>query len=253
MRKTLESIFSQTYKEIESIIIDGASTDGSLDALIGFEKRISYIISEPDTGIYNAMNKGTAQAIGEYCLFLNSGDFLYRTDTLQRIMERKPEADIVYFDVMIDSGTHQVLGKMPESLSYHLFVEHEIWHQALIKRNLFERFGLYDESYRLLGDYEFYVRTIIKNSVSTQYMDITIAVFNTFGIGSRPESRRLAQRERRRAQRANLSFWDFYWKFTIQYFIVFKLLRPILKALLSRELLEKVKKSAGIGQPVAPK
>lgn len=232
LKLTLASIFAQSFRNFESIIIDGASTDNSMKVVNSFGKKVRYKISERDNGIYDAMNKGIAKARGKYCLFLNSGDFLFSKDTLKNTFSRDLHAEIIYFDVLIDSGESKVLGKMPVVLYDSLFVEHEIWHQALIQRDLFERFGAYNTSYRLLGDYEFYLRTIVKHRVSTQYMELTFAVFNTFGIGSRPESRALAQQERKRAQWQLLTVWQYFWEFRIKYFMVQKVLKPVVKKFL---------------------
>lgn len=215
--RTLASLFSQTYADFESIVIDGKSSDASVQVIKKYTDRIRIWKSEPDSGIYNAMNKGTRLATGEYCLYLNSGDYLFSETVLAEIFSGKPEADIVYFDLMIDYGDKMILGKMPEHVDYEIFVRRQVWHQSLLKRNLFERFGMYDESFRLLGDYEFLLRTIVVHNVSRKYMPITIAVFNTEGLGSRPENKTLATRERKRAQRMHLNTWDLIWRFNLEH------------------------------------
>ena len=96
LRKTIESVVSQTYTDFDYIIIDGASTDESVDVIKEYADRITYWVSEPDTGIYNAMNKGILKANGEYCLFLNSGDWLYDNDVLNDVFSISPTEDIVY-------------------------------------------------------------------------------------------------------------------------------------------------------------
>lgn len=214
---TLNSIFKQTFRDFESIVIDGASTDHSVKIINKFRKQIKKSVSEPDTGIYNAMNKGTKYARGEYCLYLNSGDYLASNDVLEKVFLLDPHEGIVYFDLLIDYGDHTVLGKMPEKIDYEIFVRRQIWHQSLIKRKLFDQYGLYDETFRLLGDYDFFLRTIVVHNVSRRYIPLTIAVFNTRGVGSRPENRRLAQSERRRSQRKYFDRWDLFWKFGIEH------------------------------------
>lgn len=232
--KTLKGIFDQTFRDFESIVIDGASTDDSLKVVKKYRKKIKYFVSEPDTGIYNAQNKGAKQARGEYLFFLNSGDYLYEKNTLTEIFSRKPVAEIVYGDVMIDYGDHEVLGKMPEKLHYNLFVEHELWHQVLFRRDIFQNYGYYKEDYRLAADYEFYLRTILKHGVSTQYMPVTFAIFNTFGLGSRPENQRLRMKERERAKKENLNFLQLWWQFRIRYFLLHRLLKPLVKILIGK-------------------
>ena len=99
LKKTLESVASQTCRDFEHIIIDGASTDGSVDVINDYVastagKNVSYWISEPDSGVYNAMNKGIKKAIGDYCLFLNSGDWLFNSDTVKNEKETDHTEDI---------------------------------------------------------------------------------------------------------------------------------------------------------------
>ena len=98
LRKTIESVVNQTFQDFEFIVIDGASTDGSVEVIQDYP-RINYWISEPDTGIYNAMNKGIAKATGEYCLFLNSGDTLFQINTLTGILQSNPKGDIIFGNV----------------------------------------------------------------------------------------------------------------------------------------------------------
>ena len=84
LEKTIQSVINQTYKDFEYIVVDGASTDGSVDVIKKYSNKLTHWVSEPDTGIYNAMNKGTRMASGEYCLYLNSGDFLADNDVLEK-------------------------------------------------------------------------------------------------------------------------------------------------------------------------
>ena len=98
--KTIKSVVNQTYHDIEYIVIDGGSTDGSVDVVKQYEDSISYWVSEPDCGIYNAMNKGVAKATGEYCLFLNSGDSLHGTDSILEFVSKLSGEDLLMGRVM---------------------------------------------------------------------------------------------------------------------------------------------------------
>src|SRR5690554_2808646 len=107
LSKTLESVASQTFTNYEHIIIDGGSTDGSVDIIKDYERKFNgapghlYWVSEPDKGIYNAMNKGIKVASGEYCNFLNSGDYYISAPTLSTIFDHNPNSDILYGDALI--------------------------------------------------------------------------------------------------------------------------------------------------------
>ena len=98
LRKTIESVVNQTFKDFEYIIIDGGSTDGSVDVIKEYADRIDYWVSEPDKGIYNAMNKGIDVAKGEYCIFMNSGDCFYVNDVYENVFRELDGVDIIIGD-----------------------------------------------------------------------------------------------------------------------------------------------------------
>ena len=89
LRKTIESVVRQTYRDFEFIVIDGGSTDGSTDILKEYDEQINYWVSEKDSGIYNAMNKGIKKSIGDYLIFMNSGDCFYQNDVLETVNSKK--------------------------------------------------------------------------------------------------------------------------------------------------------------------
>jgi len=101
LRKTIESVVTQTFTDFEYIIIDGGSTDGSVEIIKLYADKITYWVSEPDKGIYNGMNKGIMVAKGEYCQFLNSGDWLVNENVLKEVFA---DVDIVYGDLKIPNG-----------------------------------------------------------------------------------------------------------------------------------------------------
>ena len=133
LRKTIESVISQTFEDFEYILIDGASTDGSVEVISQFETRLKYWISEPDNGIYHAMNKGIKKAKGDYCLFLNSGDYLDNSTILECIFESNHKEELLYGNFMIN-GFNQTF-TMPDYLSFNTFLDVSIGHHAsFIKR-----------------------------------------------------------------------------------------------------------------------
>ena len=104
LRKTIESVVNQTCKDFEYVIIDGGSTDGSVDVIKEYADRINYWVSEPDKGIYNAMNKGIDVAQGEYCLFLNSGDYLFDNYVLSEVALHLDGTDVITGCLKLDTG-----------------------------------------------------------------------------------------------------------------------------------------------------
>ncbi|MEN8226432.1 MAG: glycosyltransferase family 2 protein, partial [Bacteroidota bacterium] len=174
LQKTIESVIGQSYNDFEFIIIDGDSDDGSVELIKEHENKISKWISEKDTGIYNAMNKGIGLANGEYCLFLNSGDVLSSKEILKEVFTEKHDADIIYGDLIRKKGNKNYrITRYPDKLTlYHFYVPvPSLHHQAsFIKRALFEKFGLYREDFKVIADWEFFFRTIILNNCSIKHI-----------------------------------------------------------------------------------
>jgi len=108
---TIESVMSQTYSNIEYIVVDGGSTDGTVAIIEKYADHISQWVSEPDKGLYDAMNKGLKMATGDYVWFMNAGDHLYAPDTLEKMIDRwQPDSDILYGEVMLVDDKRKELG-----------------------------------------------------------------------------------------------------------------------------------------------
>ena len=149
LRKTIESVVSQSSREFEYIVIDGGSIDGSIDVIKEFEDRITYWISEPDNGIYHAMNKGIRAAQGEYCQFLNSGDWLYASDVIEKMINTLPDCSIYYGNMLkqMPDGTVFCDKSGQGLITMFTFYRGSLNHSpALIKRSLFYKYGFYDEN-----------------------------------------------------------------------------------------------------------
>jgi glycosyltransferase involved in cell wall biosynthesis len=165
IERTLKSIISQTYNNIEYIVIDGASTDGTMEILNKYKQHINQLITEPDKGIYDAMNKGLALATGHYVLFMNSGDEIYSPDTVANIFDTAPDADIYYGETEMINDAGESLGrrrhKAPETFTWRKFkYGMSISHQAIyIKRALVEP---YDNRYTLSADIDWIVKAAKK-------------------------------------------------------------------------------------------
>lgn len=190
LKKTLDSILNQTTKNYEIIVIDGQSKDGSVELIKKYANFITFWISEPDNGIYHAMNKGIREATGDYCFFLNSGDYLVDKTILEKVIKINPTEDVIFGNLYVtvnDKIVGKALGK--ESLSFIDIYANTIKHQAsFIKRDLFKRFGLYNEKRRIVADWEFFIKTIGLNNVSCRYIDKYISFFDNNGISNHNES-----------------------------------------------------------------
>ncbi|MGO1522007.1 MAG: glycosyltransferase family 2 protein [Sphingobacterium sp.] len=161
IRFTLESVARQSYTNIEYIVIDGASSDGTFDLVQSYAGVVTNMLSEPDNGIYDAMNKGLARATGDYVLFLNSGDELFEAETLAYIFSREDDADIYYGETkLIDSQRH-IIGdrrhRAPKEFTWKSFrYGMNVCHQAIyIRRSLVEP---YDTRYELSSDIDWIIR-----------------------------------------------------------------------------------------------
>ncbi len=186
LQKTINSVINQTLKNFEFIIIDGCSTDNSTDLLKKFAGQINYSTSEPDNGIYNAMNKGIRHANGEYCFFLNSGDWLVNNYILDEVFKSDNNVDIIFGNLFVTSD-NKVIGKAygKNDLSFYDVYSGVIKHQAtFFRRTLFDRFGLYNEKFKIISDREYFIRTIGLGGASYKYLDIDIACFDNGGISN---------------------------------------------------------------------
>lgn len=198
LRKTIGSVVSQTYTNFEYIIIDGASTDGSVDIIKEYADRITYWVSEPDTGIYNAMNKGILKANGEYLQFLNSGDWLFNETVLRNVFDLHRSEDILYgCDMLYYRNDKVVFKAYPPQLTFLFMISGTISHQGtFLKRNLFEN-SLYNEQYKIVSDYDFYIKNIVIKNCSTFYLDFPIVYFDMYGISMSKDNETLLWNERK--------------------------------------------------------
>lgn len=179
LRKTIESVVNQTWQEFEYIIIDGGSTDGSVEVIKEYADRIDYWISEPDKGIYNALNKGVAVAKGEYCNFMNSGDCLYAPDTLEKVFTTSPTADIVC------GNTHSSFLKVPpKEITFDFLFNQSICHQcAFIRTSLMQKYG-YDEKYKIVADRKFFVQALLLENCSYDAIDVDVVKYDITGFSA---------------------------------------------------------------------
>lgn len=189
LTKTIESISCQSFSEFEFILVDGASTDGSLEVIRQFDPAGIdgfHWISEKDSGIFQAMNKGIRLASGEYLLFLNSGDFLVHDKVLEEVFSAVHTADILAGRCRISQkGTVIHITSPPEKITFGYLYYTGLAHQAtFIKKALFDQSGYYREDFRYNSDVEFWYRALIFNVCSSETLDTVISDYNTSGISS---------------------------------------------------------------------
>lgn len=212
---TFESVLSQSYSNVEYIIVDGASTDQTVDIIKKYEPRFNGTmkwVSEPDKGLYDAMNKGIRMATGDVVGILNSDDFFTTNDILQQVadaFEANKEIDAVYGDVHFVNPDNlekcvryysskvfrrslMKIGLMPAHPSFYL------------KKERFEQFGYYKTDYKIAADFEFLLRVIYKGRILTKYMSIDMVAMRTGGASTSGfESRKRIMKEHLRAFREN--------------------------------------------------
>lgn len=187
LQRTIESLTHQSNKDWEWIIIDGGSNDGSKELIEKYQSYIKYWCSEPDRGIYHAMNKGIEHSTGEYLLFMNSGDWLYSSNTLSDIFSIL-EGDIwigrsAYFDGKEYHGYSRAITN--ENFALSTLVRESLPHQScFIKASLLKQRGGYDESFRLLADWNFFMKEALMGTTEFIFSDICTSVYDTTGMSA---------------------------------------------------------------------
>ena len=187
LEKTILSVLNQTYENVEYIIIDGGSADGTLDIIREYNHAIDYWISEKDAGIYDAMNKGIRLASGEWINFMNSGDLFYAATTLEEIvLHFRKNYSIVYGDVQAFSKRHH-FNEMKISrpvAAKNLIMKLPICHQAtFVTLKAFKEVGLYDTKYKICGDHDWLIKALMAGH-QAKYVHQCIALNNRDGVSS---------------------------------------------------------------------
>jgi len=199
LEKTIRSIVSQNLTGIEYIVIDGNSTDNSVDIIKQYEDKINLWVSESDSGIYNAMNKGIKQATGEYIIFINSGDIVKKNADLQVIISQISGEDIVYFNMEIAdtlSGTSYIK-EYPDYPDFKYFAEDTLPHTAsFIKREVLMNYGYYSELKNITSDWAFFMDAICLLNCTYKHINDCFSIFYIDGISSDAINRQLLMDER---------------------------------------------------------
>lgn len=195
--QTINSVASQSMKDLEYIIIDGASTDESVEIIKYNQEKITFWVSENDNGIYHAMNKGIARASGTYCLFLNSGDKFFDNYTLKNIFDSNPVEDIVYANLEIRGKNRNRIYTFPQKITFYwLFTEFLGHPSTLIKRSLFDKFGTYNENYRIVSDWEFFLIVFSHHDTTYKHINHVLSIQNEGGISNNNKYKHIVEAER---------------------------------------------------------
>jgi glycosyltransferase involved in cell wall biosynthesis len=193
LERTMHSVLSQSSDAFEYVVVDGGSTDGSKDVIgqLAADKRLTHWVSEPDTGIYNAMNKGIQMSKGEYVQFVNSGDYLVDELVTEKMLDKLSQCNEppqIFYGNMLKQLTKGLFrdkgfeGRQPTMLDFYTgTLNHS---SAYIKRNLFDIFGLYDESFKIVSDWKWYLQSIIFGGITPAYIDVDVTIFDMTGIST---------------------------------------------------------------------
>lgn len=221
LQKTMESVFSQTFTDYEYIIIDGGSTDGSKEYIEHHSDKLAYWVCEPDGGIYQGMNKGILKSNGDMVCFLNSGDFYVSSSLFKELVDSlQPIHASVFFGKFIweEPNNDEVVISDHSCIRYHWdFRERNFPHPATIyRRSAFNKVGLFDENYKILGDYDWNARALIQYRLPFYYFSIVTAHFIAEGISM---NKRFAVQRQKEQDIINST----YFKPTRLFFLVKKL------------------------------
>lgn len=192
LERTLHSIMTQTCRDFEWIVIDGGSTDGSRELIERHQGLMTYWCSEPDRGIYHAMNKGVANTKGEYCLFLNSGDELCDSNVIERLRNIAFSADIVSCDIYIDGIGRNKLRKSVDNVNAYWIYDNSLYHPSTwIRRSILVECP-YHEEYRTISDWVFFFEAFVLHDCTYQHISFPISVFYKDGLSCNQKYRDMA-------------------------------------------------------------
>jgi glycosyltransferase involved in cell wall biosynthesis len=189
LEKTINTVINQTYRDFEYIIIDGGSTDGSLEVIKRYEDEINYWISEKDKGVFNAMNKGIKYANGTYLLMLNAGDLLGDNKVLERVFQAKGYQEDILFGDVYRSVNGKIFEKsfFPDILTFNFFRQGSLSHQGtFIKKRLHDTIGLYDENLKYSADWKFFILAICKYNATYIHLPFFVAICDCTGLTCNP-------------------------------------------------------------------
>jgi glycosyltransferase involved in cell wall biosynthesis len=182
LEQTIQSVIAQTY-QVEYIVVDGASTDGSIDVIKKYESKITEWFSEKDTGIYNAMNKGVERASGEWICFLNCGDVFVDTQTVQRMVDNIQSSgmDIIYGNILVEQPDETLKERVArEPCNIHRM--HFCHQSAFVRAYLFNVFP-FDEKYKMSADFKFF-KECYYDDRKFAHVNFPVVIYDTSGVSN---------------------------------------------------------------------
>lgn len=187
--RTIQSVISQDYQDIEYLIIDGDSTDETLNTVNQYRRKINVVISEADKGLYYAMNKGIERSTGDIIYFLNAGDMLFKANTISKVVKafEKTHVDIIYGDIALynPNQPQKLILRSQKNVSNFFLVHDTIYHQSIFtKKRIFLKYGKFNTQYKLSADYEWILRSFIKYKVPNFHLNQPVAKFLRGGLSS---------------------------------------------------------------------
>lgn len=187
LKRTIGSVVNQTFTDYEWIVVDGGSTDGSKELLERYQEHFAWWCSEPDDGVYNAMNKGIKHATGEYINFMNAGDLFASPTILDEILSKPHNADVLYGRMVVGAidGDEYWSNMMKPRLRWFDFYNCTLNHQSTFtKREMFLKHGLFDESYKVYADWRHFAQIIGVEKVTSEYIPLIISIYEGGGISA---------------------------------------------------------------------
>ncbi len=239
IENTILSVLNQAFKGFEHIIIDGVSTDGTLDVVNKYRDKIAVVISEPDNGLYDAMNKGIRYSSGDYIFFLNSDDMFLDGSVLQKAANsvENNKKELLYGDqAFVNNGLrkHNKLNKI------YLMKNTPCQPATFYRRDVFDKYGDFDTNFKIVSDQEWFLRAFLHHNVSRYYLGFAVTIFNSGGISTSLKREEELNRERdemfRRyfseSERKKLEFLSKY----LRCFTTFPVIRQVLNMFFKFEL-----------------
>jgi len=202
---TIKSVVKQTYSNIEYIIVDGASKDSTLAIVEKYGNLVAKIISEPDNGVYNAMNKGIKAATGDLLFFLNADDIFINElviDQFANFAKNNPQGLILGNLILLDKYDGRIYHEKQSLIDNIQLLKSTVFHPAtFFRREIFEKYGLYNEKNKIASDYEWYLNYFVKNNGNFAYLDKPVSIFSMGGLSSNNECGKIHKEEREKIQK----------------------------------------------------
>lgn len=209
IEETLRSVGKQTYSDIEYIIVDGASIDKTLEIVERYRDKISVLISEPDNGVYNAMNKGIKAATGDLLFFLNADDIFINELVVEQFVEyaQKCDSAIILGNILlIDKYDGRVYHEKQDFIDDIQLLKSTVFHPAtFFRKEVFGKYGFYDEENKITSDYDWYLKYFAKNNGDYSYLEKPVSIFYMGGLSSDEKHGKIHKLEREKIQKKYFS------------------------------------------------